>query len=123
MLRELAAYYREDPRVSVDVSPRARKVIRWGINLIWFLHGCDLARKNEKALPGLFADEAADQWAPGQYREIHRGHTHKKNELWFTGVETYGGTVVRTIPSLVATDAWHFRKGFIGTSKTAQIFV
>lgn len=123
MLRELAAFYRSDPRVEVDTSPKPRKVEHYGVNLLWFLHGCDLAAKNEKALPGLFASEAAALWAPGQYREIHRGHTHKKQELWFTGVETYGGVVVRTIPSLVATDAWHFQKGFVETSKTAQFFV
>ena len=123
MLRELAAYYRNDERVTVDTSPKPRKVERYGVNLIWFVHGCDLAAKNEKALPGLFASEAAELWEPGQYREIHRGHTHKKQELWFTGVETYGGVVVRTIPSLVGTDAWHFGKGFVETSKTAQFFV
>jgi len=123
LMRELAAYYRHDDAVEVDTSPRPRKVEQYGVNLIWFLHGCDLATKNEKALPGLFASEAAHLWAPDQYREIHRGHTHKKQELWFTGVETYGGGVVRTIPSLVGTDAWHYQKGFVETSKTAQFFV
>jgi len=43
--------------------------------------------------------------------------------LWFAGVDTYGGVVVRTIPSLVGTDYWHFTKGFVATSKTAQFFV
>jgi len=123
LLRELAAWYRDDERVIVDTSPKPRKVVQYGINLIWLLHGADLAAKNEKALAGLFASEAADVWAPNQYREIHRGHTHKKDELWFAGVETYGGVVVRTIPSLVGTDAWHFRKGYVKTTKTAQFFV
>ena len=123
MLQVLAARYAGNERVTVDTSPKPRKVWRYGINLLWLLHGCDLAQKNEKALPGLFASEAAGLWAPGQYREVHRGHTHKKNELWFTAAETYGGVVVRTIPSLVATDDWHFRKGFVETSKTAQFFV
>jgi len=123
MLRELAAYYGSNRRVEVDTSPRPRKIERYGVNLIWFLHGSDLARSNEKALAGLFASEAAHLWEPNQYREIHRGHTHKKNELWFVGAETYGGVVVRTIPSLVATDAWHFSKGFVGTTKMAQYFV
>lgn len=123
LLRELAAHYRNDKRVEVDTSPRPRKVEVYGVNLLWLLHGCDLAAKNEKAMAGLMASECADVWRPNQYREIHRGHTHKKQELWFTGAETYGGVVVRTIPSLVATDAWHFSKGYVKTTKTAQFFV
>ena len=123
LLLALAERYRLDARVTVDTSPKPRKVWQYGVNLLWLMHGCDMAQRNEKALPGLFASEAADLWAPNQYREIHRGHTHKKNELWFNAAETYGGVVVRTIPSLVATDAWHFGKGFVETTKTAQFFV
>ena len=123
LLRVLAARYRDDARVDVDTSPKPRKVHLYGKNLIGFMHGCDLAQSKEKALAGILADESADVWAPGQYREIHRGHTHKKNELYFIGAETYGSVVVRTIPSLVGTDEWHFRKGFVETSKTAQFFV
>jgi len=123
LLRVLAARYRDDKRVDVDTSPKPRKIHLYGRNLIGFMHGCDIAFGKEKALAGLLADEAADVWAPDQYREIHRGHTHKKNELWFWGAETYGSVVVRTIPSLVGTDYWHFSKGFTGGPKLAQYFV
>lgn len=123
MLREAAARFRDDGRVEVDTSPKPRKYHLYGVNLIGFLHGCNLATSKDKALAGLMADEAADLWAPGQYREIHRGHTHKKGELWFVGADTYGSVVVRTIPSLVGTDYWSFQKGFVETSKTAQYFI
>jgi len=123
LLHVLAAAYENDERVEVDVSPKPRKIHIFGINMIGFMHGCDIATSKEKALPGILADEAGDDWASGQYREIHRGHTHKKAELWFAGVDTHGGVVVRTIPSLVGTDYWHVQKGFVKTSKTAQFFV
>ena len=123
LLLVLDAFYRNDGRVEIDTSPKPRKIHIYGINMIGFMHGCDIATSKEKALAGLLADEAGDLWASGQYREIHRGHTHKKAELWFAGVDTYGGVVVRTIPSLVGTDYWHFTKGFVATSKTAQYFV
>jgi len=123
LLLILDAFYRNDGRVEIDTSPQPRKIHIYGINMIGFMHGCDIATSKEKALAGLLADEAGDRWASGQYREIHRGHTHKKAELWFAGVDTYGGVVVRTIPSLVGTDYWHFTKGFVATSKTAQFFV
>lgn len=123
LLRILNAWYRLDDRVQIDVSPKPRKIHLYGINLIGFMHGCDIASSREKALAGILADEAAAEWAPGQYREIHKGHYHGKGELYFAGVSTYGGVVVRTIPSLSGTDYWTFSKGFVGGSKTAQFFV
>lgn len=123
LLKMLANYYRLDGLVEVDTSPKPRKIIKYGKNLLGLMHGCDIASSKEKALAGLLADEAADIWEPGQYREIHRGHHHKKGELYFTGASTEGSVVVRTIPSLVGTDYWHFSKGFVETSKTAQYFV
>ncbi len=123
LLRVLAAWYRNDERVTVDVSPKPRKFKLFGINLIGFMHGCDVPASRLASLPNLLAEEAADLWTSGQYREIHIGHKHKKAELYFTGTDTYGGVVVRTIPSLVGTDYWHFLKGFANTSKTAQFFV
>ena len=123
MLRVLAMRYRNDARVDVDVSPMPRKYHLYGKNLVGFMHGDEIGKSNEKGLAGLMADEAAHLWAPDQYREIHRAHTHRKGELCFVGAETYGSVVVRTIPSLSGTDFWHFGKGFVETSKTAQYFV
>ncbi len=123
LLHILAAWYRMDGNVEVDTSPKPRKIVQYGCNVIGFLHGCDIAQSKHKALGGLLADEAADIWGPGQYREIHMGHRHIKGELYFTAVSTEGGVVVRNIPSLAGTDYWHFSKGFVGTSKTCQMFI
>ena len=123
LLRVLAARYRDDERVDVDTSPMPRKYHLYGKNLVGFMHGDEIGKSNEKGLAGLMADEAAHLWAPDQYREIHRAHTHRKGELCFMGAETYGSVVVRNIPSLTGTDYWHFGKGFVETSKTAQYFV
>ena len=123
LLRVLAARYGDDERVDVDTSPMPRKYHAYGENLVGFAHGCDMSAAQQKGLPGIMADEAAHLWKPGQYREFHIGHTHKISEMNFVGAETYGSVVVRTIPSLCGTDYWHFSKGFVETSKTAQYFV
>lgn len=123
LLREMAAWWRDTDRIQVDTDLRKRKYVPFGRNLIGFMHGCDLPKSRRKELKGLMADEAADLWRSGQYREIHTGHRHKKSMLSFVSADTYGSTVVRTIPSLVATDAWHFAQGFVQTTKTAQIFI
>jgi len=123
LLRILDAWYKEDTRVEVDTSPKIRKYKVYGKNLIGFLHGCELVRAKHYQLPGLMADEASDLWKPNQYREIHMGHTHSKNEMIFNSASAYGSVVVRVIPSIAGTDAWHFAKGYVKTTKTAQFFV
>lgn len=123
LCRMLKAWYRQDGRVEIDVGPSPRKTHCYGRNLIGFLHGCDLPKSRMKELPNILADEAAADWGPGQYREIHMGHRHKAKELSFKSADTYSSVVVRTIPSLTATDAWHHRQGFVGTPKSAQLYV
>lgn len=123
LLRILSSHYRSDARVEVDTSPKPRKYVCWGKNLIGLFHGCDLAKSKMKQLPGMMADEAADLWAPDQYREVHHGHRHKKGEMSFSSASQHGSVMVRCIPSLAATDYWHFKKGYVGGSKTAQYFL
>jgi hypothetical protein len=38
-------------------------------------------------------------------------------------LETYGGVVVRTLMSLSSTDAWHFRKGYVGNQRAAEAYL
>ena len=123
MLRIIDAWYKDHKNVTVDVSPKPRKYIEYGINLIGFAHGCMFGKSQERQIGGIMAAEAADLWKPDQYREFHKGHYHKKNELIINTGGTFNSIVVRDIPSLCGTDYWHFQKGFVNTSKTAQFFV
>lgn len=114
-----SAYYRNDKRVTVDTSPRARKCVVYGVNAIGYTHGCD---EPPKSLPSIFRDDFRE-WADAEFKEIHIGHLHKKKEMDFVTADTFQKTTVRTIPSLCATDAWHYSKGYIGKTKAAQAFV
>jgi len=124
MLRATAQRYRNDGRVEVDTSPKPRRYHEYGVNLIGFLHGCDLPASRWKEMPGIMAAEAAREgkFKGDQYREIHHGHKHTQKELSFVSADTHGGWVIRCIPSLVGTDFWSFQQGYVH-DRTAQYFI
>ena len=116
----LSAVYRKTPDVVVDVTPTTNKYVEYGKNLIGFVHGDGM--KGDK-LPTLMADQAPHAWArtDGGTREYHTGHLHVKREVRYIHTDTHGGTVVRIIPSLSGTDAWHYWKGYVKGLKAAEL--
>lgn len=120
MCRILAAYFRNTPGVTVDVTPPPRKYRRYGSTLIGFTHGNE---ENHRDLPTIMAAERRDDWAKAKHYEWHTGHFHKKRETRFSAADTFGNVVVRVIPSISGTDAWHFKKGYVQGERTAEAFV
>ena len=116
----LWGYFHNDPEVTVDVSACFRKHILYGINFIGYAHG---TYEPVKDLPRIFMDNFTDDWAKAINREIHVGHKHKKTQTSFLTTETYGSTTVRMIPSLCATDAYHYEHGYVGKDKAAESFL
>ena len=116
----LSAVYRNTPDVTVDVTPTTNKYVEYGVNLIGMVHGDGV--KSDR-LPTLMADQVPEAWArtAGGCREYHTGHFHKKKQVNYTHTDTHGGTVVRTLPSLSGTDAWHYWKGFVKGLKAAEL--
>ena len=120
MCRTLRAWFRHDNNINVDVSPTLRKYYPYGVNLIGFAHGSD---EPMKELPRIMADEKPILWAKSKHREFHTGHIHKKKEINFISTDSWGGTTVRTIPSLTGTDYWHYKKGYVQVDRSAQSFL
>lgn len=112
LMRELRAHYRNVDNVNIDVGPRDRKYYAWEQVLLGLSHG---DKEPISRLMNLMPMEEPELWAASKYREWHVGHTHKRAQLVTKGVETYEGLTVRTMPSLSATDAWHYGKGYKGT--------
>ena len=108
------------PSVTFDNGGKTRKFYEWGIVLLGFTHG-----DNEKhdRLPGLMSNEMPEAWARTQWREWHVGHKHKKATEHYLPATTHSGVVVRTLPSLTAADAWHYKKGFIGGVRSAEAYL
>lgn len=106
--------------VTVDNSPRERKYYRYGVNLLGFTHGNE---EKTNDLPLIMANEAKAHWSDTYYREWHIGHYHKKRETRFLPVDEHGGIRVRVIPSLCATDRWHYMKGYVGNVRSAEAYL
>lgn len=107
--------YRKDARVTVNEEYTSRKYLIHGKNLIGVTHG----DKGKKRLAGIMALEAAESWAKCLHREWHVGHLHHQA----AEISTIDGVVVRTHPTIVPPDAWHFDNGFVGAEKAMQGFV
>lgn len=118
----LSAWYRKDPIVNIDVTPRPRKYVSYGVNLLGLAHG-DMAQQTLKQLPTVMAVEAPEQWAAALCREIHIGHWHTRKVVQTMPLMTFGGVTLRQLPSLTGTDAWHYSEGFVGNPKAADAYL
>ena len=109
----LNAWYRNSDIVTVNDSPTVRKYIKFGNNLIGFTHGSE----ERDRIYGLMQHEAAADWGTTTTREWLIGHLHSE------GVVEKNGVVVRRVPSLCGSDAWHVKSGFTTSRKRTMAFV
>lgn len=110
--------YRDTDDVEVDIGPKSRKYVRYGVTLLGLTHG-DKTKATD--MPTLMARECSEYWHECQFYEWHTGHFHKEKKLQQAGDET-NGVVVRVLPSLSGTDRWHYQKGFTLNRKAAMSF-
>lgn len=112
--------FADDDDVFVNKSPKWRKYYPWGDCLIAYTHGVEEPLRD---LPSIVATEEPILWGNSKYREIHIGHKHKKMQMHWVNVDTMPGTVIRMIPSIAGTDAWHYRKGYIKSYHAAESYL
>jgi hypothetical protein len=116
----LAAHYRHARDVQIDNTPTLRKYHQFGTCLLGFTHGCD---ERHQELPLTMAVEKPDLWAVTTHREWHIGHYHKKKKTEYNAGDTHKGVVVRILPSLCGTDAWHHRKGYVKGPRASEAYL
>lgn len=114
----IGSWFRETEQVTVCQRPLSRKYIDYGVNMIGLSHG-DLVKPDRLAL--LIMDENKTNLADKEYLEWLTGHYHKKAEKMFHAGESFGSVVVKTLPSLCGTDAWHYNHGFVNSRRAAEI--
>lgn len=120
LAREIATWFRHSDAVTVDHTPKARKSILYGKNLISFTHGNE---EKHVDLPSILAHEERDLWAQAEYAEIHVGHWHRAKELRTMPLETHGGVGIRFLMSLSGVDAWHYLKGYCTSRRAAECYL
>jgi len=116
----LRSYFHNNPNVIVDVSPKHRKYIQYGVNALMFTHSPNI--KSKSGLPLIMAAEEPEIWATSKHREIHTGHFHIAREIDYFAADTHGPVRIRVIPSLTGTDSWHYEMGFVKTARAAEAY-
>lgn len=111
------AFFHNHPHVRVDFSANPRKYYEYGQTLLGFTHSNE---EKPADLPLLMATEVPAKWAATSCHEFHVGHFHKTKNVQTVTVDTHTGTLVRTLPSLCSTDAWHHRRGYVGGRHSAD---
>jgi len=99
----LWAWYRSEPRVTVDTDPSYFWWWRFGSTLLGATHG-DQAKMAQ--LPLVMAASRPVDWGQTKHRLVLTGHVHHKS-----AIET-GGVIVESFQSTAARDAWHSAAGF-----------
>lgn len=109
----LWCYFNNNENVVVDLSTSPRKYVEYGKCLIGFSHG----EKEKKRIEKIMQVEAAESWGRTIFREFHLGHLHSEQ------VSEDGGVIVRNLPSVTGTDAWHHNSGYIGAIRKCTCFL
>lgn len=99
----LAAHYRNEPRVKVNVSPAMFLWHEFGECLLGVTHGHTVKAKD---LPGVMATDMAKAWGRSKHRMFYTGHVHHET------VKEFPGCVVESFRTLAAKDAWHHGQGY-----------
>ncbi len=103
LIRAFDMLYENDPRVSVDTSPRPAHYVRFGANLIGLVHG----DKNKlESLPLLMATDDPISWGATTHRFWYTGHVHHNS------AKSIMGCRVETLAVLPPGDAWSHGKGY-----------
>jgi hypothetical protein len=114
----LSALYSKHPGIRIDCSPTVRKYISWRHVLLGFTHGDDIKPTD---LPSIMAVETKKiGWATSDVADWFLGHVHHLNRWVTKDIGEQKGVTVRTMRSLAANDAWHTKRGYIGSVRSAE---
>lgn len=80
----LDAFFRNEKRVCIDLSPARFHYFRFGLNLLGSHHG-DLCKPAE--LPGIMAADRPEDWGQTKHRAWLTGHIHSQTRYDFAGCE------------------------------------
>jgi hypothetical protein len=101
--------YQENPRVTIDRSPKDLWSYQWGKNMLSFTHG-DMVKAAD--MPGVMAAFEPEMWGATEFRFGFSGHFHRASKGPL-GDEKHGAQW-EILPAFTAKDAWNKAMGFSG---------
>lgn len=102
----LFAWYRAEPRVTVDVDPSLFWWLRFGRVLLGATHGHTVKLAD---MPSIMAHRRAQDWGATRFRYVHGFHIHHHSKLATEG----HGVICESHQAPIPQDAWHFGSGFL----------
>ena len=109
---QMDAYWRNEPRVSIEMSPADAWFYQFGKVMLMATHGHMLAPI--KMIPYMSAREPV-MWGNTVLRRALHGHFHSKSVI-----ESLGGKV-EGFSNLAPNDAWHASKGYLSELECVMI--
>jgi hypothetical protein len=106
----LSHVYENDPRITIDTSPRHYHYHEFGSCLIGTHHGHEAKMEQ---LPMIMATDQAAAWGRTKFRYWYTGHIHhRKSASTVPQSQDYNGCSVESFRVLPPTDAWAESKGY-----------
>lgn len=99
----IAAYFSNEPRVTVDLNPSKFWYYRFGKVLIGSTHGDTV--KHER-LPGIMACDQPEEWGGTRHRHWYTGHVHSQH------VREFPGVICESFRTLAAKDSYAAGHGY-----------
>lgn len=99
----LSAFFSNNPRVTIALSPSDYWYFKFGEVLIGATHGDKCKRES---LPLLMATDNPKDWGDTRYRYWYHGHIHHQD------IKEFPGCIVESVRTLAARDAWHAGQGY-----------
>lgn len=113
LLMVLQAYFKNDDDINVSQDVKTRQYYQWGKCLIGYAHGdCEKNRIGK-----LMQIEVPKMWGETLFREWHLAHLHHES------AKEDGGMVIRHLPTIMGSDAWHYKSGWVGQLQRCQAFM
>lgn len=108
----LHAMYEDEPRVTIDRSPRPYYCHLHGHTMLTYHHG---HLKKIEALPSVMASLFPKEWGAAKHRYCHSGHLHHDKVIEFNGIKH------EQHRTLAAPDAHAARGGYISERSAKTI--
>ncbi len=102
----LQAWYRNEPRVTVDVDASLFWWYRFGKVMLGATHGHTVKLKDMAAI---MAHRRAEDWGLTRFRYVHGFHIHHQSKYATEG----GGVISESHQAPIPQDAWHYGAGFL----------
>jgi hypothetical protein len=102
----LHAWYRNEPRVTVDIDPSLFWWHRFGLCMFGATHGHTVKIKD---MPAIMAHRRAEDWGATKFRYVHGFHIHHLTKIATEGA----GVICETHQAPIPQDAWHHNSGYL----------